>query len=123
MGKGRLEHVNISVTDANRTALLFEKLCGWRRRWEGAAMAGGQTIHLGTDDTYIAIYSNDSVAGAFSKGAPMNHIGLVVDDLDEAEREVIAAGLVPFSHGDYEPGRRFYFFDWDGIEWELVSYE
>ncbi len=123
MGKGRLEHVNISVTDGERTARLFETLCGWHRRWEGAAMAGGHTIHLGTDDTYVALYSNPGVGGEFSKGAPMNHIGVVVDDLDEAERDVIAAGLVSFSHGDYEPGRRFYFFDWDGIEWELVSYE
>jgi hypothetical protein len=23
---------------------------------------------------------------------------------------------------DYEPGRRFYFLDWDGIEFELVNY-
>lgn len=29
---------------------------------------------------------------------------------------VIAAGLTPFSHGDYDPGRRFYFYDWDGID-------
>ena len=35
---------------------------------------------------------------------------------------MIAAGLTPFSHGDYAPGRRFYFFDWDGIEFEIVSY-
>ena len=47
----------------------------------------------------------------------------MVDDLDAAERVVIDAGLTPFSHDDYEPGRRFYFFDWDGIEFELVSYE
>ena len=53
---------------------------------------------------------------------PLNHVGLVVDDLDAAEAVVIAAGLEPFSHADYEPGRRFYFFDWDGIEFELVSY-
>jgi hypothetical protein len=45
-----------------------------------------------------------------------------VPDLDVAEAVVRAAGLEPFSHGDYEPGRRFYFFDWDGIEFELVSY-
>lgn len=123
MAKGRLEHVNISVTDGNRTARLFDTLCGWHRRWEGPSMAEGHTIHLGNDDTYVALYSNSKVRGGFAKSVPMNHIGVVVDDLDEAERAVIAAGLVPFSHGDYEPGRRFYFFDWDGIEWELVSYE
>ena len=35
---------------------------------------------------------------------------------------VVAAGLTPFSHADYEPGRRFYFLDPDGIEYEVVSY-
>jgi hypothetical protein len=29
---------------------------------------------------------------------------------------------VPFSHDDYDPGRRFYFLDPDGIEYEVVSY-
>ena len=48
---------------------------------------------------------------------------MVVDDLDAAERLVLDAGLETFNHADYEPGRRFYFFDWDGIEFEVVSYE
>jgi catechol 2,3-dioxygenase-like lactoylglutathione lyase family enzyme len=63
-------------------------------------------------------YSSDD----FAKGRPLNHVGIEVDDLDATEARVIAAGLVPFSHGDYEPGRRFYFFDPDGIEYEVVSY-
>jgi predicted enzyme related to lactoylglutathione lyase len=46
-----------------------------------------------------------------------------VDDLDAVERRVVAAGLRPFNHGDYEPGRRFYFLDADGIEFEIVSYQ
>ena len=33
-----------------------------------------------------------------------------------------AAGLTAFNHGDYHPGRRFYFLDPDGIEYEVVSY-
>ncbi len=33
-----------------------------------------------------------------------------------------AAGLEPFGHDDYDPGRRFYFFDDNGIEFEVVSY-
>ena len=35
---------------------------------------------------------------------------------------MVADGLTPFSHGDYEPGRRFYFLDPDGVEYEVVSY-
>ena len=44
-------------------------------------------------------------------------------DLAAAERVVLDHGLETFNHGDYPPGRRFYFFDWDGIEFEVVSYE
>ncbi len=58
----------------------------------------------------------------FAKGQPLNHIGVEVDDLDATEARVVAAGLTPFSHADYEPGRRFYFLDPDGIEYEVVSY-
>ncbi|MEZ5340555.1 MAG: hypothetical protein R2706_03650 [Acidimicrobiales bacterium] len=38
------------------------------------------------------------------------------------EARVIAAGFEPYNHGDYEPGRRFYFDDADAIEFEVVSY-
>ncbi len=31
-------------------------------------------------------------------------------------------GSQTHSHADYEPGRRFYFHDEDGIEFEVVSY-
>ena len=46
----------------------------------------------------------------------------VVDDLDAAEAVIKDAGLIPFSHDDYEPGRRFYFHEENGIEIEVVSY-
>ena len=35
---------------------------------------------------------------------------------------VVEAGFKPINHADYEPGRRFYFHDHDGIEYEVVSY-
>ena len=52
----------------------------------------------------------------------LGRLNLCVDDLDAIEAKVVDAGLRPFNHGDYEPGRRFYFFDPDGIEYEVVSY-
>ena len=52
----------------------------------------------------------------------LNHVGIVVDDLDGVEARVKAAGFTPTNHGDYEPGRRFYFDDSDGVEYEIVSY-
>ena len=117
-----LEHVNITVSDIERSAALLEQLLGWRIRWRGPSQLGGETIHVGGDEDYIAVYTKGARVDRFAKGAPLNHVGIVVPDLDAAEAVVRAAGLEPFNHGDYEPGRRFYFFDWDGIEFELVSY-
>ena len=125
MAVGRVEHANLSVTDPNRSAQFFAKLMGWEERWRGHSALGGDTIHVGEPGngaSYIAFYTGDHVKGNFSKGQPLNHVGLVVDDLDAAETVVAEHGLEPFGHDDYEPGKRFYFFDWDGIEFEVVSY-
>ena len=122
MPTGSLEHVNITVSDPERSSALLQQLCGWHERWRGPSQLGGWTIHVGSESAYLAVYTHDSPAGRFAKGQPLNHVGLVVDDLDTAETVVKEAGLVPFNHADYEPGQRFYFFDWDGIEFELVSY-
>lgn len=117
-----LEHVNITVSDIERSAALLEQLLGWRVRWRGPSQFGGETIHVGGDEDYIAVYTKGSPVSRFAKGAPLNHVGIVVADLDAAEVAVRAAGLEPFNHADYAPGQRFYFFDWDGIEFELVCY-
>ena len=123
--KTHIEHVNVTVADAERSAELFTRLFGWSVRWAGPAMSGGHTVHVGDTDHYLAFYSpppgKDGEPG-WPKGMPLNHVGIQVDDLAEIERRVVEAGLEPFGHGDYEPGRRFYFMDWDGIEFEIVSY-
>lgn len=118
----RLEHVNVTVADPEAAAKLMGDIFGWGVRWEGPAMAGGRTIHVGGDDYYLALYAPAGGGAAFPKGQPLNHIGVEVDDLDAVEARVAAAGLIPFSHGDYHPGRRFYFLDPNGIEYEVVSY-
>lgn len=120
-----LEHVNMTVSDPQRSADLMRDLFGWHIRWEGPSMSGGHTIHVGSDDQYLALYTNENVKAAdpqFRKGEPMNHVAMTVDDLDAVEEKVKAAGLKPFGHDDYDPGRRFYFFDWNGIEYEIVNY-
>ena len=123
MTKGRIEHVNLTVSDIERSARFFENLLGWHRRWRGEAMAGaGETIHVGEESTYLALYTDHRDHSGQRKGRPLNHVGLLVDDLDAAEKVVREAGLEPWGHDDYEPGRRFYFFDWDNIEFEVVSY-
>jgi catechol 2,3-dioxygenase-like lactoylglutathione lyase family enzyme len=125
MSGTRLEHVNVNVSDPERTARLLEGLFDWRVRWSGPSRDGGRTIHVGTADDYVAIHTaRDAVYGpqTFAKGQPFNHIGIEVDDLAAIEAKVVAAGLKPFGHDDYDPGKRFYFLDPDGIEYEVVSY-
>jgi catechol 2,3-dioxygenase-like lactoylglutathione lyase family enzyme len=125
MSTPRIEHVNLNVTDPERAAQLMQTLFGWRVRWQGPSSDGGHTIHVGSDDHYLALHGRrDAVPRKqpFAKGQPLNHVGVEVDDLDAFEAKVKAAGLEPFNHADYDPGRRFYFFDPDGIEYEVVSY-
>jgi len=124
MSSPRIEHVNVTVSDPMRAAGLMDRIFGWKIRWQGPARDGGRTVHVGTDDHYLAFYAGREVPSedAFAKGRPLNHVGVEVEDLDSTEQRVVEAGLTPFSHGDYEPGRRFYFLDHDGIEYEVVSY-
>ncbi len=126
MRAGRLEHLNLTVSDPDKTAVMLINLFGWKVRWRGDAKHGGKTIHVGSDDDYLAIYRLDPDApkagDSYRHVGGLNHVGIVVDDLDAAEARVKALGFAPHSHADYEPGRRFYFDDADGIEFEVVSY-
>ena len=44
MSTGLLEHVNITVSDPERSAKLLCDLFGWHLRWQGPSMLGGRTI-------------------------------------------------------------------------------
>ncbi len=128
MTTGRLEHANITVSDPARTAAMLDRLFGWKLRWKGDAIHGGTTYHVGTGDQYLAVYTGPGGRqkpgdDSYSMRGGLNHVGVVVDDLDAAEVRVRALGFEPHSHADYEPGRRFYFRDHDGIEFELVCYD
>ena len=125
MTKPGLEHVNVTVSDPARTAAMLCNLFDWRIRWKGDAKMGGTTYHVGTDESYVAVYSRggtDRAPDSDTTPGALNHIGVVVEDLDAAEARVKAAGFTPHNHADYEPGRRFYFDDPDGIEIEVVAY-
>src|SRR5687768_11256814 len=104
MQTGFIEHVNVTVSQPERASKLLQDLFGWHVRWQGAARDGGRVIHVGDDRNYLAVYAEPGEpkeTRGWPKGAPLNHVAIQVEDLDETERRVIAAGLVPFSHGDY----------------------
>jgi catechol 2,3-dioxygenase-like lactoylglutathione lyase family enzyme len=125
MTEASLEHVNVTVTDPKVTADMLCSLFDWQVRWKGGAIDDGISYHVGGAGSYIAVYSKggrDKQGDSYNTPGGLNHIGVVVDDIDATEKRVRAAGFEPHSHADYEPGKRFYFHAHDGIEIEVVSY-
>ena len=122
----QLEHVNITIPDAQKTARWMEQVFGWHVRWEGPSINGGYSMHVGSKDSYVALYAPQATQTSdISKHVQhggLNHIAVVVDDLTATQARVEAAGFEAHSHADYEPGERFYFNDQDGIEYEVVAY-
>jgi predicted enzyme related to lactoylglutathione lyase len=82
---GLLEHINMTVSDPDRTAAMLEKLFGWHVRWSGPSLGGGRTVHVGDEERYVALYSPAGATDAHpdnyrQKGA-VNHLGVLVEDL------------------------------------------
>lgn len=122
-----LEHANFTVSDPAATAAWMCDLFGWHIRWQGDAISGGRSIHVGTDAQYLALYTADVVEkprqSSYTTIGGLNHIAITTDDLDALETRIKAQGFATKNHADYEPGRRFYFHDADGIEYEVVQYD
>lgn len=126
MAAAQLEHVNLTVTNALATADRLCDLFGWKIRWQGNSIHEGYTVHVGSENSYLALYTrkqlSETAGNTYVTRGGLNHIAIVVDDLDATEQKVLDAGYKTTSHADYEPGRRFYFEDEDNIEFEIVSY-
>ncbi len=120
-----LEHANVTVKNPDQTAQRLIDLFYWEIRWSGAAMNNGHTIHVGTKDCYIALYTHDNIAASTSNSdniGHLNHLALVVDDLEAVSNRAKTLGLEPFNFGIYEPGKRFYLMIDTELELEIVSY-
>jgi catechol 2,3-dioxygenase-like lactoylglutathione lyase family enzyme len=122
-----LEHANVTVSNPEATAEWMAQVFGWHTRWSGDSINGGRTLHVGSADSYVALYTPPAATSeapeSYQTKGGLNHLAVVVEDLTATEAAVKAAGFTPQNHGDYAPGRRFYFHDSDGIEYEAVQYD
>ena len=127
MAKAILEHINMTVSDPDKTAHMLVTLFDWTVRWAGESMNNGRTVHVGTDTDYVALYSVNAPRAKvrdenYTCSGGLNHLGILVEDLAATEKRVLDFGIKTHSHQTYEPGSRFYFHDHDEIEYEVLSY-
>ena len=123
----RLEHANLSVRDVDAAVrFVTAAFPDFRVRREGFRN-GRRWLHVGTDDTYLALNEATAVPAEawepYSGKPGLNHLGYEVDDVEALRARLVAAGFeestVPNSHPHR---RRVYFYDADGNDWEFVQY-
>jgi len=118
----RLEHANLSVHDID-AAIRFLRAAfpEFRIRRDTTEADGTRWVHVGIDETYIALNQARKPRGT---GAPLNHLAYEVEDVEAIRTRLRAAGYqenmrVPNAH-PYR--KRLYFYDAEGNEWEFVQY-
>lgn len=119
----QLEHVNLTVSDVERSIAFYARLLGARVRWRGTTSDGAPAVHIGGDDWYLALFQGAPAPVVIDYDrVGFNHFGVAVDDLDAAKRALSELGADIHFEPEYDPGRRVYFLDPDGYEVELVEY-
>ena len=125
----RLEHANICVRDIDAMVRFLQTAFpDFRLRGEGTSQQDGtRWVHVGTDDTYIALgQSSVNPAEHWTpyQGVPgINHLAYEVDDADGLLQRMTAAGYRNSTVPNRHPfRRRLYFYDPEGNDWEFVQY-
>jgi catechol 2,3-dioxygenase-like lactoylglutathione lyase family enzyme len=121
-----LEHVNLTVPDLDE-ALEFIRTALPEFRVRGRGEAGDRSwVHVGTEETYLALEGPAVVNSVLVVPAPerhLNHLGFVVDDLEGVRARLRAAGYEGGEDVDPHPYRKRTFFrDRSGQEYEFVQY-
>ena len=121
----RLEHANLSVHDIDAIIRFLQAAFPeFRIRRDMTEPDGLRWVHLGTEDTYVALNQAKGPLGATQKGSPLNHLAYEVADVETVRTRLRKAGYqentqVPNAH-PYR--KRLYFYDPEGNEWEFVQY-
>ena len=51
-----IEHVNLTVSNLDRSVDFYQDLFGWTTRWRGNTNDGRPAAHLGDDRCYVALF-------------------------------------------------------------------
>ena len=124
----RLEHANLTVFDIDAMIrFLRTAFPEFRVRGEGVSQAGDRWVHVGTDETYIALsqarVDHNARFQPYSGAPGVNHLAYVVDDVEALRGRLAAAGYKDSTPPNAHPYRtRQYFYDSEGNDWEFVEY-
>lgn len=122
-----LEHSNVTVNNIEDTVNFIQTaLPEFKIRHQG--MNTKRWCHIGTELHYLALQEREPLtADHVNRKAyydiGLNHIGIVVDDINAVSQRLLNAGFRDHNAFENEAFRqRFYVFDKDGIEWEFIEY-
>ena len=124
----RLEHANLTVRDVEGTIRFLQTAFPeFRVRGEGKSQDGSRWVHIGTDETYIALSPANAEPEKSWKpyrGLPgVNHLAYEVDDVEALFERMKSAGYKDSTPPNAHPHRkRRYFYDSEGNDWEFVEY-
>jgi catechol 2,3-dioxygenase-like lactoylglutathione lyase family enzyme len=124
----KLEHANLCVRDLDgMIQFLRTAFPEFRVRHEGDDLFGGRWVHLGTDDTYLALVAAHEEPAErwvpYSRKPGTNHLGFEVGDAEALRSRLLDAGYAESSGPYPHPHRkRVYFLDPEGNDWEFVQY-
>lgn len=124
----RLEHANLIVRDLEASVGFIQTAFpDFEIRRRGSGFDGQPWLHIGTDDTYLALVEASEEPTEpwvpYSGRPGMNHLGYEVDDAFALRDRMRAAGYRESTVPNRHPHRRrIYFHDPDGNDWEFVQY-
>jgi len=120
----RMDHVNLSVRDLDVSAAFYSALLGIELKEQGNNGTTRWCI-LGAPDRFYVCLSEIPGADRFKpEGIHINHVGFVVDDIDETVRRIRQLGL-SLEYGDktldWPRSRSAYVCDPNGIVIEITN--
>ncbi|MCG8330769.1 MAG: VOC family protein [Chitinophagales bacterium] len=120
-----LEHANITVNDLQE-AIKFFQTAFPHFKIRGGGNGTREWVHLGDNDTYIAINQAKQHSLKAEKnydGIGINHIGFVVQDVEKIANNLLSNGYKRDFPKEVEQFRiRDYFADADGNQYEFIQY-
>jgi catechol 2,3-dioxygenase-like lactoylglutathione lyase family enzyme len=121
---GSLDHVNISVRDLDVSAGFYAALFGLELKEQGVSGETRWCIIGAPNRFYLCLAEVRCPEGFKPEGIHINHVGFVVDDIDEAVRRIHGMGLRLESNDatlDWPRSRSAYVKDPDGILIEITN--